>query len=471
MADCGCNGAPKGYGDAFSGAFGRAPVRDRRTRRLQKVQAGTGKAKGVQLAATLAAAMHTAMRGQPWSGGARVAAKARAQAAVRPQLAQLRADPDPTRRLTRAVQLAMSALGSSPSETALAVQYVLARSRGQTRATPREYLAAMRGGMSAGGGFSSGAASRLPLGVQGVPRSGGLRQGPGVVGLLPRAGLPGSVARFDPSARTIPAPAGFTRRQGSYTPSTQQVRDRLVGLLPRGAAADDDGAPSGTPAIRPLAPRLPGIRALPRLPGASLTPMAQVAENADEADAAAANGEAPAGLLSTALARFRDAFGRPGRDSGPGLNPGFVPGLNPGFTGGGFTGGGMPRGGPGVIPGGGFTGGGLPGDGSPGGLPGVNFRPGGGGPPGRGLVTMGNRLDNLDPAAGLDLRVRQDDLIGDEGLRGFGDLGAAPRVAIGASALDAFKPYLLPLTAAALLGFILSGQAKAPTTSPRRARR
>lgn len=339
MAGCGCNGT--GYGDAF----GRAPVRDRRTRRLQKVQAGTGKAKGVQLAATLAAAMHAALRGQPWKGGARVAAKARAQAAIRPQLAQLRADPNPTNRLTRTVQIAMSALGSSPSETALAVQYVLARSRGQTRATPREYLAAMRGG-APGGTFSAsrpsfgpgGSAPRLPLGVRGFPRRGGLPQGPGVVGLLPRAGLPGGAARIDPSARMIPGPAGLARRQGSFAPTTPRIQDRLVGLLPRAAGpSDGDDAPTGTPAVHPLAPRLPGIRALPRLPGAALTPQAQAAENAENADESESStaGGGVGGALSSALARFRGAFERPGADQDDGGGRGFAPGFSPGFSPGG----------------------------------------------------------------------------------------------------------------------------------------
>lgn len=290
---CGCNGGGSGIGSGSYGAAFGAVVGGKkavRVRTKQLARAAAGERSGINTAARVAAAYLRAARGRPLRTKAdRLAADKQALAVAKRYRKQLKAIKSPVARLSQTAIVVVRALGGTDAEARGAATYVVGRATGQITVSPAVYLRSMAG---AGGGVGV-VPSILP------------RRGAGPVVLVP--GTPGAPMRWQGAGAPAPSAAPFPRFPGvpafprapiapslrltpAFTPPARRV----------GSFADDGGGEDQgtTPASRPMAPRLPGL--LPRVPPAFL-------RSAGAEDEAEAGGEAPSrtGEALPDLAAFR----------------------------------------------------------------------------------------------------------------------------------------------------------------------
>ena len=284
---CGCGGnveapALAGFGAVVGRRAGRV-----RTRQLQK--AASGGRSGVNTAARVAGAFFRAKRGIILRDkGQRRAFDRRVIGIIRAYRAQLKRVTNPLSRMSAAAQYVVLGLGGDSAEAAAAAAYVVGRATGKITASPRAYLR----------GQTSGAFVAAPMAASGAS------------GAFPR---PGIVPRFTPAVRpSFSASPGVvpprfpmpTFPASAFPAPTVAARVRPALQLPlrrAGSYATEDEAPEGTAATAPLRPRLPGLR-----PGVGLSMLRPPTQGADEAAVA----EEDDGGTPTGLATLRGSFGQ-----------------------------------------------------------------------------------------------------------------------------------------------------------------
>ena len=294
---CGCGSnseatALAGFGAVVGRRAGRV-----RTRQLQKAASG-GRA-GVNTAARVAGAFFRAKRGIVLRDkGQRRAYDRRVVGLVSAYRAQLKRVRDPLSRMAAAAQYVVQGLGGTASEAAAAAAYVVGRATGKITASPRAYL---RGQSS--GSFTAGASAGA--GGVGGSSGGGLMRPRLAAAFRPGGARPPAFPSFpgvptlgpSPAARVLPAFQLPVRRSGSY--------------------AAQDEAPEGTAASSPLRPQLPGLR-----PRTGLALIRPAGEDEDDGDNGPAIAVGDRGLIERAdsLQRY---VGRGGRAMD--LEPSFRP--------------------------------------------------------------------------------------------------------------------------------------------------
>jgi len=242
---CGCGSnseatALAGFGAVVGRRAGRV-----RTRQLQKAASG-GRA-GVNTAARVAGAFFRAKRGIVLRDkGQRRAYDRRVVGLVSAYRAQLKRVRDPLSRMAAAAQYVVQGLGGTASEAAAAAAYVVGRATGKITASPRAYL---RGQSS--GSFTAGAGGVVGAGGVGGSSGGGLMR-------------PRLAAAFRPGGARPPAFPGFPAFPGVPTlgpsPAARVLPAFQLPVRRSGSYAAQDEVPEGTAASSPLRPQLPGLR-------------------------------------------------------------------------------------------------------------------------------------------------------------------------------------------------------------------
>jgi len=274
--NCGCNGGGSmssgigggSYGAAFGAVVGKKAVR---VRTKQLARAAAGERSGINTAARVAAAYLRAARGRPLRGKAdRLAADKQALAIAKRYRKQLKAIQSPVGRLSQTAIVVVRALGGSDAEARGAAAYVVGRATGQITVSPAAYLRAM-------GGAAGGAAGGVGVVPSILPRL--PRRGAGPVVLVP--GTPGAPIRWQGAGAPAPSAAPFPR--APVVPALRLTPAFTPPGRRTGSYVADDGEEdqATTPASRPMIPRLPGLR--PRVPPAFLR--SAVAEDEDGAEA------------------------------------------------------------------------------------------------------------------------------------------------------------------------------------------